>query len=217
MVLVNDLVAAPSSHRWLARIIDMALWSPFAYTLQVLCLIGLNEIIGVSLNDQPRPSAFMFVFSSILFLLYLMLIDTVAGAVFGNTPGKALLHIQVTEQDGKAMSLGRRLKRNLGVGVFGLGLSVPILNWVAMLSQYIKTKDGGTSTYDKALGFSVVKTKDVNTVRGVACAVLFLFSYSLQALSVSAANEVANKHGWCIGMAAISKSVDQSVQEINQK
>ena len=187
-------------YRWAARIIDLALWTPLALIIFVPALLAIDLNAGGLVIEASIPT---FVISSAIFFSLLMVIDTLIGAMFGNTPGKSMMRICVTEPDGTSLTLSRRFKRNMGVATIGFGWSVPLFGWALMLAQYFITRTGRAATYDKAMGFSVSQSAQIEIWRGLLCAVIFVVAMLFQTLSVKLANEVANPHGWYIGLEAI--------------
>jgi len=202
----NQSPLVQPSYRWLARIIDLGLWTPLALIIFVPALLAIDSSSGGLVDEASKATLLTFVISGAIFLCLLMLIDTLIGIIFGNTPGKSLMRIRVTEADGTALTAGRRLKRNMGVAILGLGLSIPFLNWLLMLIQYSITRTGKKSTYDKTMGYSVSKTDRIEIWRGCLCTVVFILAMLFQILSMKMANEMINPHGWFIGLMAIGQA-----------
>ncbi|MAT51750.1 MAG: hypothetical protein CMK32_11270 [Porticoccaceae bacterium] len=198
------------SYRWAARIIDLGLWTPIALLVFVPCLLAIDSVAGGLVNEASKATLTTFVISGAIFLFLLMAIDTFIGAMFGNTPGKALMRIRVTEPDGTSLTIGRRFKRNVGVATVGFGWSVPFLGWLLMLVQYFVTRTGRETTYDKSMGFSVSKVAPIEIWRGLLCGVVFIVAMLFQTLSTQLANEVANPRGWYIGLQAIGNAARDS-------
>ena len=206
----EQLLTAQPSYRWAARIIDFGLWTPLAHIIFVPGLLAIDSIAGGLVNEASKATLTTFVISGAIFLTLLMIIDTLIGAMFGNTPGKSLMRISVTELDGTSLTLGRRFKRNMGVATIGFGWSVPLIGWLLMLVQYFITRAGRAATYDKAMGFSVSKSAPIEIWRGLLCAAIFVVAVLFQALSTRLANEVANPHGWYVGLQAIGNATRSS-------
>lgn len=82
-----------------------------------------------------------------------LIVDAFIARLFGNTPGKALLGIYVLDADknDQAERLGFKTytKRNFGLWVEGMFLSLPFLNLVAFMVQYKRVKNGEPATYDQ--------------------------------------------------------------------
>jgi uncharacterized RDD family membrane protein YckC len=197
---------AQPSYRWLARIIDLGLWTPLAYLVFVPFLLGIDAMGGGLVDEASKTTLTTITISGVVFLFLLMAIDAIVGAIFGNTPGKALMHISVSKDDGAQLTAGNRFKRNMGVATIGLGLSTLFLGWLLMLIQYFITRTGRKSTYDKAMGYSVTKSKRIEIWRGALCTIVFIVAMAFQTLSTKLANEVVNPNGWYIGLQAITET-----------
>lgn len=200
-----SLLEAPPSHRWVARIIDLCLFTPLAFVIYVPSLLIFNSIFGDLILVANRVELVTYFVSSAVFLLVLLAIDSFIGAAFGNTPGKSLMRICVVEKDGKMPTLKRRFKRSLGVGIIGLGFSIPIINSLLMIIQFFIVRKQKQTTYDKLMGFSVVKMAPLNAKRVILCFLLLVFSASLQPISTKIANVIVNPYGWYIGLDAITE------------
>lgn len=194
------------SIRWAARIIDFGLWTPLALIIFVPSLLMFDSIIGDLVSDASKATLTTLAISGAIFLFVLVLIDTLIGAMFGNTPGKSLMRISVTEADGSALTTSRRFKRNISVATIGYGWSVPFLGWILMLVQYFIAGKGKPTTYDKIGGFSVGKLGPIAMWRGLLCAVVFIVALSFQAISTKLANAALNPHGWYFGLQAIAEA-----------
>lgn len=207
---MEQLAIVQPSYRWAARIIDLGLWTPLAFFIFVPGVLAIDSIARGMLSGTSKGTLITLVITGAVFLFVLMVIDTLIGAIFGNTPGKSLMRISVTEQDGGSLTFSRRFKRNMGVATMGLGWSVPFLSWLLMVLQYFITRTGKAASYDEAMGFSVHKSEPMGIWRGLLCVVIFILAISFQALSNEFANEVLNPHGWYIGLEAISNAARDS-------
>lgn len=206
----NEASFAQPSYRWAARIIDLSLWTPLAFIVFVPLLLGIDSIAGDLVKNASSSPLTTFLISGAVFLCLLMAIDAFVGAVFGNTPGKSIMRLQVAKEDGGKMTAGERFKRNMGVATLGFGLSVPILGWIAMLTQYFITRTGRKSTYDKALGYSVTKSGRMGIWRGVLALAVFMIALILQQISMDVANHIVNPHGWYLGLQAIGDMAENA-------
>lgn len=70
-------------------------------------------------------------------------------SVFGGTPGKTLMGIQVTSVTGRRLGFGSSLKRSFSSVTAGLGCGIPILNLITMIYQYNKLTSDGAVFWDK--------------------------------------------------------------------
>lgn len=197
---------AQPSYRWLARIIDLGLWTPLAYIIFVPFLLGIDAMAGGLVDEASKSTLTTIIISGAVFLCLLMAIDAIVGAIFGNTPGKSLMNISVSRDDGAQLTAGSRFKRNMGVATLGLGFSIPLLGWLLMLIQYFITRTGRKATYDKAMGYSVTKPNRIEIWRGILCTIVFIVAMAFQTLSTKFANVVVNPNGWYIGLEAITEA-----------
>jgi len=128
--------------RFFARIFDLWFCSILLVTpcLFVLVYYYPNAPLSYIINSDflfPVCVAFVaFLFDSILY------------ALFGNTPGKALLGIKVVPRTGTPFSFNDYMLRN-GVWVKGLFLGIPIFNIIGMLVQRRNVKKFGCASYDE--------------------------------------------------------------------
>ena len=137
------LAPAGAWRRLLARLFDM--W------WQVI-LIGIVVGVGAALiaprtiewMSTPGGSALI----GIALLIAGFAFDAVLMARFGVTPGKYLLGVRVETVAGQALTLRTALRRNLGVWVLGLGLTIPIINLITMGRQGWRVAQGRPASYD---------------------------------------------------------------------
>lgn len=138
------LAPAGAWRRFLARLFDMW-WQ--------LILIGLIVGVAVALFS-PRATVWMSspggsALTGIVLILLGLLLDAMLMARFGATPGKYLLGVRVETVAGQPLSLRAALRRNLGVWALGLGLTIPIINLVAMGRQGWRVGEGRPASYDE--------------------------------------------------------------------
>lgn len=93
--------------------------------------------------------------ASIIFLPFALLVDSAIYAIFGNTPGKALLGLSVTDIRGNSLSRVAYLLRNLHVWVFGMWFGLPLISLIGMAHQGIRVDKGKPATYDEAANYRV--------------------------------------------------------------
>ncbi|WP_374627474.1 GYF domain-containing protein [Pandoraea sp.] len=175
--LIDDLRLAGPWARYFARCFDIVfvggvLWLALTITR------GLNrgEALMPSLAEHGVLLTALFVFS-------LPLIDAIIAAVFGNTPGKAMLGVRVVDARGKRASLPRYFGRNLLVGVVGLGFGIGLIAIGTQLWQFLRVRGGQAAAYDlwtkcRVLGRPVT---DSQTIRFIVVA-LVLFGVWLIAM-----------------------------------
>ncbi len=70
-------------------------------------------------------------------------------AQWNATPGKALLGMKVSSQDGSTVDIGRSLARSTYVWVYGFWLGIPVLSFFANLSAYNDCTENGNTIWDR--------------------------------------------------------------------
>jgi uncharacterized RDD family membrane protein YckC len=157
----GHLAALPIAGPWrrfLARIIDM--W--------ILGII-LGAIFGYAIATQSTAFALWIQkpgseYAFGWFLAPLILATEAAiFALFGTTPGKAMLCVKVINVDGQKISGKQYLKRQMGVYWYGLGTAFPLVPLFTMARQHWRVKAGKQAGYDE--GLYNVKAKKLGIVR----------------------------------------------------
>ncbi|MFT3924217.1 MAG: RDD family protein [Myxococcales bacterium] len=137
--------------RYFARMMDM--------------LVGvflISFLLGAIAPSMFQPDAFFGGQSGgqRLFLLIMPLVMVVeAGlyALFGTTPGKALVGLQLRGAQGRIPFL-TYLRRNASIWWFGLGTGFPLASLITLAIAHKKAKNGEPMRWDVKLGTSVVRT-----------------------------------------------------------
>lgn len=165
------LPLAGAGRRFWARLIDLwliALPTSFAVAY-ALSSVSLSFGLWV---QQPGSE---YVFGWLLLPLVL-LIEAGLFALFGSTPGKALLGVVVATVDGRRPTAAEYLRRQPGVYWFGLGTGFPFVPLFTMARQYSHIKAGRTAGYD--YGRFRVSARKLNVLR-VALTVFIIFGLLL--------------------------------------
>jgi TPR repeat protein len=84
-----------------------------------------------------------------------LILDATIYSVFGNTPGKAWLGLNVKDDDGMPLDFSQYLGRNLKFYVSGFALGLPIIGLFPMVNQSIRLRKGRQASYDESTGFRV--------------------------------------------------------------
>jgi hypothetical protein len=84
-----------------------------------------------------------------------MLLDALIHKVAGNSPGKALLGLEVGTSTAQPLSFGEYLRRNLSLWLRGLGLGIPVVSLCTLVQQYSRLGEGLQTSYDDRLGARV--------------------------------------------------------------
>jgi uncharacterized RDD family membrane protein YckC len=85
---------------------------------------------------------------ALLVMPFAFLLDALVYAVFGNTPGKALLCVVVADAGGERLSFARYLGRNAAVWVRGFAFGIPLINLFAFYRQSGRLRKSGQAAYD---------------------------------------------------------------------
>lgn len=91
----------------------------------------------------------------ILCLPLALVLDAVVYNIAGNTPGKALLGVQVRHANGERLELDRYVSRNFSMWWYGLAAGVPFINLITMSNQGDRLNKGELASYDEAAGYVV--------------------------------------------------------------
>lgn len=97
-----------------------------------------------------------------LFMLLILILDTLIYAKFGNTPGKALLGIKVKTIENMPLSRQQYFRRNNAVYIFGFALGLPIFNLFSMAYQHGRLGKKKATNYDENLKFKVIASKKMS-------------------------------------------------------
>lgn len=128
--------------------------------LALLALVGGIDLVGRSL----AASAIF----AMTFLPLVLGLCVVAYGVFGNTPGKALLGLQVITIAGARPTLGQFAQRQGALFLQGLWAGIPLASFIGQLWQFKRVSAGRPASYDEGK-FSVV-ARPLGSVRiGVFC------------------------------------------------
>lgn len=121
-------------HRFLARQLDF-----LVFHFLVLQLAGGAQ---VALGVDP------FVWIGSLYLIW-ALIEGLLLHFLGQTPGKWLMRIELSDAYGKRLSLATALRRSLDVAVRGVGLGLPYAHTIAMLFGFYQLTGRGITPWDR--------------------------------------------------------------------
>lgn len=128
--------------RWFARIVDTT-----------LAALGLG--IGLAVF-APESGFFESSIRATLFVLATWLvIESIVLALFGTTPGKALMNVELTRANGERLSFRQAFERSARVWAFGMAGGLPIVGLVAMAMAYRKLRSDGRTSWDRAGDFVV--------------------------------------------------------------
>jgi hypothetical protein len=122
--------------RYFARIVD--------YTIFGVILGIMFNIIFPKTFDEMNDK----IFGYILLILWIIP-ESLFLHFIGTTPGKALFKTTVFDLDKKKLSFNNALKRSGNVWLKGMGLGIPIITIITMISSYNKLTGESTTKWDK--------------------------------------------------------------------
>lgn len=199
--------------RFFARLFDFWLVG----SVITLSIVSAVFFMGLSVpNWVYNPIAkilFVLILSAILLTL-----DAAIYKVFGNTPGKALLGLNVLTLDFKPLTFGRYLYRNFSMWFRGLALGIPVITFVAMYYEFDNLRKGKPTSYDDSIGCRV-RSKAIGLPRKIIFGVMFLslcfFVLLLSPLtkhvvSNSPLNEEIKYSYWVNPVTNVSTKIDSS-------
>lgn len=156
--------------RYFARTLDIfLLHSIFA----IVCLvIGIRIQLYTSLLvGMILPVAWLFV-------------EPVFLSQWGATPGKLLLRIRITHQNGEFLSYDEAFSRSVNVWLRGEALYIPVVLLVANIIAYNRLTKFSITTWDKTGSFLVQHSR-IGTSRIIVLVVLFVATYYISGAIVS--------------------------------
>ncbi|MBQ9142296.1 MAG: MerR family transcriptional regulator [Lachnospiraceae bacterium] len=148
--------------RFFARSLDMSIYS-LLWNLFLICVCNVN----IQKNHVELEIA-----GSVMVLVLMLLIEPVLLALFGTTPGKWVLGLSVLSLEGEKPAYQEALCRTVQVIYYGLGISIPIVNFVCLYKNYGKCAMSDDMEWE-------YRTNIVYTERGYRDIIEYLFSYIL--------------------------------------
>ncbi|MCC8063807.1 MAG: MerR family transcriptional regulator [Clostridiales bacterium] len=122
--------------RYFARAFDLALYQTLWW-----CFLAL----GFRVNMVQREAG---VLDTAITLLLMLALEPLMLHFFGTTPGKWLLGLRVTDEEGRKLSYSAALARSWTVLWRGYGLYIPVYSWYRLWQSYKDCQDGGTLAWE---------------------------------------------------------------------
>jgi hypothetical protein len=129
--------------RYLARFFDLSL-----FTFVFITFVSIFSPKFVL--DFSGYSIFVFC------LIFYIFAESAILSIFGNTLGKSLLNLHLKTVNGDPIDFPTAFQRSIFVNAAGMGLGVPIINFICFLFSYRDLKKHGFSTWDKQIGTVVL-------------------------------------------------------------
>lgn len=146
--------------RYFARSFDLFLYASLLDPILILQGVNISNV-GSSLD----------LLYMVVSLLLMYLLEPIFLSKWGTTPGKAILGLWVTDLDGERMTLSDARSRTAGVLWRGMGLTLPIYEWVRNYKSYTACEEGKVLDWETD---SLLALKDTKVWRPVLLVVLVL-------------------------------------------
>lgn len=155
--IISNLNPKPWRRFW-ARWIDIMLFSIFGGLLLYSFdfIYSTNEIV-----------------LGLIILAAYVFVEAITLSIFGTTFGKWLLSIKITKEDNTRLTFVEALNRSFVVYIAGLGLGIPILSLITLVSSYSELKKDKITRWDKKGHFVVVMEK-VSVIHSILVVILIL-------------------------------------------
>ena len=134
------------------------------------------DIFMSSLLDLP---AF---YLGLLVLFVWVFVESDLLSIWGTTPGKWLLRVELKHANGNRPKFSAALKRSFAVWLKGLGLGLPIVSLFTLAVSYGRLTREGTTSWDKDGHFTVTHKK-VGVIRTIVAIAIFVGFSVMLALS----------------------------------
>lgn len=160
--------------RFLARSLDLCIYSS-------LWAIFLSAVMNVNLGIR---SGGMDLLNAIAASLLMIFIEPAMLSVFGTTAGKWVLGLSVASNDDRRLSYSEALSRTWTVFLRGMGLNIPIYNFVRYWKSYKACDGGETLDWEH---HSTIALRDEKAWRAGAYIGVYAAVFALLFLAVSTA------------------------------
>ncbi len=187
----GQLIFAGTWRRFLARSLDIFLG--YVALGMLLELTGARQWAPFdALSSIAAPYSDWVL--GIALLPLVLLVEAVAGMLFGSTPGKKLLGVRLNKIGGARMSARDWLVRGARLWAVGLAFGVPLITMICGSLQARRLDRKEPTTYDRAMGIEVTAIP-LTTKRkfgiAVICILAFAGHVTLQVISQTAGMDAA--------------------------
>lgn len=163
---------ASAAERFLARMFDIVLF--FSLPAYVLLLIG-RSLDGTSTQLQP---ALIITALLVVCMISALLLDAFCYHFFGNTPGKALLNLRVSDSAGKPLTFRSYHFRNFSLLAQGLAFMIMPITLLTLWMQFSRVNSNQPTSYD-AMRNNIVEEDSSGILRKLMFWVALLLSLSI--------------------------------------
>lgn len=149
--------------RFFARMIDL-----FLFSLVI-------EMVLLAIVPDWYESVSALVFSSAI-VVFWVVVETFVLLVWGSTPGKIFLKINLRKSDDSSIQFGSAFLRSLRVAWRGLAFGLPLISIFTLLRSCVVLTNDGITSWDRDGGFDV-DHKPIGRVRIVLVTIFFLIYF----------------------------------------
>jgi uncharacterized RDD family membrane protein YckC len=163
------------------------LWARLLDTWCVTLVVGfflgglLGSICPAIVEWHERFGYFIDVGFGMVLLFVYCLVESIFFSVFGTTPGKALLGVEVRTESGNLLSFDEAMKRSLMVWFYGWGVvPIGIVQLVTFVTAYDNLKRSKITTWDR-LGHFDVSYRQIGVLKGIFAIAIIVGLFMLSA------------------------------------
>lgn len=172
----EKIIGSTAPHPWarfLARTVDFWLYFTIFLVVFGLAFGYFSNLTEEQIDAMPE------IMINIVFLLFILLAESISFAMLGTTPGKALLKIRVRHRDGRQLNFLEAFNRSMYVMILGYGLGLLVLPIITMAFSYHRLTKKGKTSWDQRYQL-VVSHEPIGFLRyftayGIIFSVLALF------------------------------------------
>ena len=152
--------------RYFARLLDILIFSAIVVFPVLYFLIKSENLI---IAQDFITEVIINVIAMFIFCFY----QAGVTRIFGSTPGKALMKINLLNAHGGPLTYKELLKREFGIYTSAMALGIPLLSLFSLLWAMKKLATTGKTFWDEEGGF-IVRHQVIGTVRIIAYIVILL-------------------------------------------
>ena len=115
---------------------------------------------------------------SIIFLILLIIIESLILSHWRTTPGKKLLKINIYSDNEKEIAYTDAFLRTIKVWFYGLGLGIPLITLFTQVKAFNKLTNNGITSWDKEGNF-IISYEEVATWRIVFATIIVILLFVL--------------------------------------
>ncbi len=159
--------------RFWARTLDFILLGILVEIILLIIIIFFKiKIINDYFILLKTKNLYYFYNWNIL-IIVILFVEPLTMAIFGNTPGKALFSIKVTNNLGGNLTFKEAFKRCLNIWVKGLAFGIPLISLITIYNSYEFLNNYGKTSWDKRYNF-IVTHKHIGIFKLLIIILIFL-------------------------------------------